>query len=183
MAAVLELVHAGASPARCATLAALVRRRRMKWLRRGSWAVGSLVVLAALALAAYAWRASPPVSGEAVLPGLHGELRIERDAHGIPTIRAANLHDLMFGLGVAHAQDRLWQLETHRRIGAGRLSEVMGSGGLETDRFLRALGVGRAAAAQWAQTRGPAREALLAYAEGINAVLRHQMKARPPEML
>jgi len=155
----------------------------MKWLRRGLWAVGSLVVLAALALAAYGWRASPRASGEAVLPGLQGELRIERDAHGIPTIRAANLHDLMFGLGVVHAQDRLWQLETHRRIGAGRLAEAFGAGALDTDRFLRTLGVRRAAAAQWAQTTGEGREALLAYAEGINAVLRHQMKARPPEML
>ena len=47
----------------------------------------------------------------------------------------------MFGLGVAHAQDRLWQMETHRRIGAGRLAEAFGDSALDTDRFLRALGV------------------------------------------
>jgi len=155
----------------------------MKWVLRGVWAVLVLGALAALALAIYAWRASPRTAGEAVLPGLEAPLRIERDAHGIPTIRAANMHDLMFGLGVVHAQDRLWQLETHRRIGAGRLAEAFGAPAIDTDRFLRALGVRRAAAAQWAQTTGEAREALLAYAQGVNAVLRHQMKARPPEMM
>ena len=66
----------------------------------------------------------------------------------------------MFGLGFVHAQDRLWQLETHRRIGSGRLAEAFGEPALETDRFLRALGVRRAAAAQWATLAGESRAAL-----------------------
>ena len=70
-------------------------------------------------------------------------LQILRDAHGIPTVRAASLRDAMFGLGVAHAQDRLWQMETHRRIGSGRLAEAFGEAALDTDRFLRTLGVRR----------------------------------------
>ena len=67
----------------------------------------------------------------------------------------------MYGLGFVHAQDRLWQLETHRRIGAGRLAEAFGAPALETDRFLRALGVRRAAAAQWAQASAESRAAIL----------------------
>src|SRR4029450_6473250 len=113
---------------------------------------------------------------------LQQPVRIERDPHGIPTIKAQNQHDLMFALGYAHAQDRLWQLETHRRIGAGRLAEAFGPAALDNDRFLRALGVRRAAAAQWEQTRGDARSALLAYARGINAALRRS-SARPPEFV
>jgi penicillin amidase len=76
----------------------------------------------------------------------------------------------------------LWQLETHRRIGSGRLSEAFGPGALDNDKFLRALGVRRAAAAQWEQLGGDARAAVLAYTAGINAFAGH-MRARPPEFL
>jgi penicillin amidase len=161
--------------------------------RRGRRVLGALALgLALLAVAAvvaalvYTQRASPRSAGDWALPGLHAAVQIERDAHGIPTIRAANLEDLMFGLGVVHAQDRLWQLEVHRRIGAGRLAEAFGPGALDGDRFLRALGVRRAAQAQWDWLRaqpGRASPALLeAYARGINAVVR-ALPARPPEML
>ena len=155
----------------------------MRWIRRAGYTVLALALLAALLLWGYTRRASPQLDGEMVLEGASAPVRIERDAHGIPTIRAQTPSDLMFGLGVVHAQDRLWQLETHRRIGAGRLAEAFGEGALETDRFLRALRVRRAAAAQWERTQGESREALLAYARGINAYLRQQMRARPPEML
>jgi penicillin amidase len=155
----------------------------MKWIRRVAWLVLTLVFAAAIAGGSYAWRASPQTEGALALAGTQAELRIERDAEGIPTIQAANAHDLFFGLGVVHAQDRLWQLETHRRIAAGRLAEAFGPGALDTDRFLRALAVRRAAQAQWAQTTGEARAALEAYAKGINAVLRDGLKARPPEFL
>lgn len=155
----------------------------MRWIRRAAWAVLLLLAATAAALGTYAWRASPQTQGALALPGLQAELRVERDADGIPTIHAANEHDLFFGLGVVHAQDRLWQLETHKRIAGGRLAEAFGPAAVDADRFLRALAVRRAAEAQWAQTQGEARAALLAYAEGINAVLRHGVKARPPEFL
>lgn len=153
----------------------------MVWLKRVLWVLLAVAVAVAAVLATYRQRALPRTEGQVTLPGLKAELRIERDAHGIPTIRAASAHDAYFGLGVVHAQDRLWQLETHRRIGAGRLAEAFGEGGVETDRFLRALGVRRAAAAQWQQAGPETRAALTAYAAGINAVLRHEMGARPPE--
>lgn len=166
---------------------------RVVWWRRTGRVLGwlglGLVLLVAAAVAAavvYTQRASPRTAGEWVLPGLSAAVQIERDAHGIPTIRAQNLEDLMFGLGVVHAQDRLWQLEVHRRIGAGRLAEAFGPGALDGDRFLRALGVRRAAQAQWDWLRAqPGRESpalLEAYARGINAVVR-ALPARPPEML
>ena len=74
-------------------------------------------------------------------------------------------------------------METHRRIGAGRLAEVFGASALETDRFLRALGVRRAAAAQWQVLDAESRAALQAYADGVNAVLRQALRARPPEFV
>ena len=88
----------------------------------------------------------------------------------------------MFGLGFVHAQDRLWQLETHRRIGAGRLAEAFGEGALETDRFLRALArAARGGRAVGTHAGRVPRARCSAYARGINAYLRKQMRARPPE--
>lgn len=155
----------------------------VRWLKWGATAVLALLLLAALAGWVYSRRVLPQIDGTLALPGLHGQVRIERDANGIPTIKAGSTRDLMYGLGVAHAQDRLWQMETHRRIGAGRLAEAFGPGALDTDRFLRILGVRRAAQAQWEQTRGESREVLQAYAEGVNAVLHHALAARPPEFV
>jgi penicillin amidase len=155
----------------------------MVWLKRVLWGLLALLVLAAVAGAVYWQRALPQLKGELALAGAQAEIRIERDAQGIPAIRAANAHDAYFGLGVAHAQDRLWQLETHRRIAAGRLAEAFGEGALEADRFLRALGVRRAAAAQWAKLGPEPRAALQAYADGINAVLQQAGQARPPEFV
>jgi len=155
----------------------------MGWLRRGVGLLGIVGGLAAAGGGVYAWRTLPQVDGSRQVAGLRAELRIERDAHGIPTIHAASRDDAMFGLGYVHAQDRLWQLETHRRIGAGRLAEAFGEPALETDRFLRALGVRRAAAAQWERATPATRAALEAYSAGINAFLATSLKARPPEFV
>jgi penicillin amidase len=154
-----------------------------RWARRLGLVLLLLLAALAAALGWYAHRALPQTAGEIVLPGLQGELRIERDVHGIPTIRAASERDAAFGLGFVHAQDRLWQLETHRRIAAGRVAEAFGEGALETDRFLRALGVRRAAQAQWQQLPASTKALLQAYADGINAYLAQHLKARPPEFL
>jgi penicillin amidase len=158
-----------------------------RWLRRLGWAVlvlvGPVVVLGGSALAWYASRVLPVVDGSLAVIGAAQPLRIERDAHGIPTIHAASFDDGAFGLGFVHAQDRLWQLETHKRIGAGRLAEAFGSGALENDRFLRALGVRRAAAAQWHRLPAQSKRLVEAYTAGVNAFLRDHMKARPPEFL
>ena len=155
----------------------------MKWLKRGLGFVALLLIAAAAALWLYSRQVLPQTDGTLNVSGLLGELRIERDALGIPTIKAGSAEDAMFGLGFAHAQDRLWQLETHRRIGSGRLAEAFGPGALETDKFLRSLGVKRAATAQWAKASPEGRAAILAYTAGVNAYLQGHMKARPPEFI
>ena len=147
----------------------------MGWVKRLLATLLVLVVITIVFVVFYAQRVLPVQDGAIKLTGAMGPIHIGRDEHGIPSIKAGSLRDLAFGLGVVHAQDRLWQLETLKRIGAGRMAEAFGDAALEGDRFLRALGVRRAAAAQWAQTQGEARELLLAYANGINAVVREQM--------
>jgi penicillin G amidase len=154
-----------------------------RWPRRIAIALAMGVLLALAALAAYLWRATPQHDGVLRVSGLGAPVSIERDGHGIPTIRASSVEDGAFGLGFVHAQDRLWQLETHRRIGSGRLSEAFGPAALDNDKFLRALGVRRAAQAQWAQLGAESKRVLEAYSAGVNSWQRQHLQARPPEML
>ena len=102
----------------------------MKWLKRGT-----VLLLALLALGvAGAWtysrsRCRRPTARSAVA-------RARRPRCGSSATRTASRRSVprlaeaaMFGLGFVHAQDRLWQLETHRRIGSGRLAEAFGAAG------------------------------------------------------
>jgi penicillin amidase len=155
----------------------------LKWLGLG-FAL-SLVVLAALVGGGWFWlRGSlPQIDGEIVLAGPHAQIEILRDAYGVPHIFAADPHDAFFGLGFVHAQDRLWQMETQRRVGAGRLSELFGQRTVETDRFLRILGIRHAAARQWEGLDEDAKAAYRAYAEGVNAWLAARSGPLPPEFV
>lgn len=155
----------------------------MRWIRVLGGGLVFVVAAAAVGFGTYRSLVLPRADGTVQLAGLGGPVQIERDAEGIPTIRAGSAKDAAFALGFVHAQDRLWQLETHRRIGAGRLAEAFGEPALETDRFLRALGVRRAAAAQWERLDPRSKEWLQAYAEGINGFVRDELRARPPEFV
>ena len=107
--------------------------------------IGIPLLVGGAVLVAWAWSTLPRTSGEATLAGLAGEVEIFRDAHGVPHIFAGSADDAYFALGYVHAQDRLWQMEFTRRLGAGRLAEVTGEAGLGADRFLRTLGLYRQA--------------------------------------
>jgi penicillin G amidase len=143
-----------------------------------------LLLLPVLALlGGFLWLRSslPQEEGRLVLPGLRAEARISRDEHGIPTIAAGDDRDAAFALGFVHAQDRLFQMDTLRRYGAGRLSEWFGPATLRADRFTRTLGLYRAAEQQFALLTPGLRAALDAYAAGINAYLTQHDGALPPE--
>ena len=145
-----------------------------RFLRRVVRAFGWLALLFAVLLGAgyaYLRQSLPKTEGEVRLAGIGAPVELLRDRYGIPHIYAASLEDAIFALGYAHAQDRLWQMEMSRRIAAGRVSEIVGPGGLETDRFLRTLGVRRAAEANLRNLEVETRRLLDAYAAGVNAFL------------
>ena len=143
----------------------------MKLLLRLLGLTSLALALAAAGAYLYLRQSLPQTTGEIRLAGLSGPVEILRDRYGIPHIHAGTPADAVFALGFVHAQDRLWQMEMNRRIGAGRLSEVLGKGGLETDRFLRTLGVRRAAEANLKALDAETRAMLEAYAAGVNAYL------------
>lgn len=145
-----------------------------------------LVALVVLALGAgFLWlRTSlPETSGTVTVEGPAAPVEIVRDANGVPHIFAGNAIDAYFALGFVHAQDRLWQMEFMRRLGAGRLSEVLGESSLSADRFTRTMGFYRLAE-QAVETLPPEMKAGLdAYAGGVNAYLANHSGALPPEFV
>ena len=68
-------------------------------------------------------RGWPQTSGSLAVEGLAAPATVVRDAHGIIQITADSRHDL-FAQGYVHAQERMWQMELSRRIGAGRLGAL-----------------------------------------------------------
>ncbi len=132
-----------------------------------------LAVTVALAIGAFLHlrRSLPQTEGEIRLTGGEAPVEILRDAHGIPHIYARSLADVYFGLGFVHAQDRLWQMETSRRAGSGRIAEILGTAGLEFDRLMRTLGLRRAAQANFERYDAETKRFLKAYAAGVNAFL------------
>jgi penicillin amidase len=130
-----------------------------------------VIVLAAAAGYFHLRRSLPQEEGSLRLAGLGKPVEVLRDAYGVPHIYAQGLEDAARALGYVHAQDRLWQMEVNRRTAAGRLSEIFGAGGLQADRFLRTLGVRRAAEANLAALNEETRRLLDAYAQGVNAFL------------
>lgn len=94
---------------------------------------------------------------------------VVRDDYGIPHIYASNERDVMFAQGYVHAQDRLWQMELARRSVSGTLAEVFGEALLPQDRFNRTIGFRRMADELIPKLDERTKEALQAYADGVNA--------------
>jgi penicillin amidase len=113
----------------------------------------------------------PRTDGKAQGDGLQAEVTVIRDQWGVPHVYASNPHDLFFAQGYVHAQDRFWQMEFWRRIGTGRLAEILGESALDSDRFIRTVGWHRTAAQEVELLDDETRMALEAYAEGVNAYI------------
>jgi penicillin amidase len=142
----------------------------------------ALVVAAAGGILAWwrVWWAMPQVTGHIPIAGLSAPVEVLRDADGVPHVRAVNVEDALCALGFLHAQDRLWQMEFQRRIGHGRLAEVLGPAALPNDRLFRTVGFSQNARAMWAAVSPAARARVEAYVRGVNAFLDTHAGARLP---
>ncbi|MGZ0168994.1 MAG: penicillin acylase family protein [Planctomycetales bacterium] len=103
--------------------------------------------------------------------GVVADVSIQRDSNGIPHIHAKTDRDLFFGYGWAMAEDRLFQLDWLRRKGHGRLSEIIGTNGLEFDTVSRTVGLNRIAAAEWERLPAEVQQHVQAFSDGINAFI------------
>jgi penicillin amidase len=157
--------------------------------RASTLAVGLLGV-ALCAWLGFAWWSlgrvrGPQPSGQLAVAGLVAPLSIARDPFGVPHVEAGSERDAWLGLGFAHAQDRLWQMELLRRAARGQLAELFGASALDADRLARLLGLGRASDAEAQRLSAQTAAVLDAYCRGINAWLSQLAQGsapRPPEL-
>jgi len=122
----------------------------------------------------------PDMTGDRLVE-VNSDVRIDRDEWGIPHVFADNDRDLFFGFGYAMAQDRLFQLDYLRRKATGRLSEVLGKDGLESDLLVRTVGIHRIAASEENCLPLETRHLLEAFSKGINAVIKEMGDHLPIE--
>ena len=142
-----------------------------RWLFRLAAAVVALAVLAMIGAYYLASRSLPDYDRSVSVRGLSAEATIIRDNANVPHIFAPNDADVFFGLGFAHAQDRLWQMMMMRRTAQGRLSELFGEATVGIDTLIRRLDIYRLSQRSVAAQDPYAQAALEAYAAGVNARL------------
>jgi penicillin amidase len=139
--------------------------------------VAGVVVLALVATLVTAFvvvrRPLPEVSGEQKLAGLDANVTVTRDDRGVPTITATTSDDLFKAQGYVAAQDRFFEMDYRRHVTSGRLSELVGENAdaLEADKVIRTFGWRRVAEQEWDLLQPSTRDALQAYADGVNAYL------------
>jgi len=96
---------------------------------------------------------------------------IRRDKWGIPHVKAADEYDLFFAQGFATAQDRLFQMDLDRLRSLGRAAEHLGARALAQDRYMRRRQIERIAKLDYALASPAAKNAIDAYASGVNAFI------------
>ncbi|MEQ9617374.1 MAG: penicillin acylase family protein [Phycisphaerales bacterium] len=157
-----------------------MRRPFFRWIVVPCLVLIALLLVALAALFATLHGSLPVRGGERTLAGLSDEVRVERDALGIPVIRAATYADAVRAQGYVHAQERYFQMDLSRRFAAGRLAEVLGERLSDQDASQRLYGMQRVARAVLERMPEERRALLEAYASGVNAGL-DDLATRPPE--
>lgn len=112
------------------------------------------------------------VDGTAAIPSLTANVKVERDALGVPTITSASREDIARALGFLHAQDRFFQMDLQRRQPAGELSGLVGARALDVDQEIRVHRFRDVAHRALEFTDLSYRRILEAYADGVNAGLK-----------
>ena len=145
----------------------------------------ALLVVASIVLTGLilVYRPLATIDGEFRLLGLDQRAEVLRDSYGVPHIYAQTAHDLFYLQGYVTAQDRLFQMDLYRRAGEGRLAEVLGEPGLDSDKQFRTFGLARAAAQELPLLRDETRENLSAYADGVNKFLEGHGDSLPLEFV
>ncbi|MFV0410019.1 MAG: penicillin acylase family protein [Paracoccus sp. (in: a-proteobacteria)] len=139
-----------------------------RWTLRLTLGLIVLLVLAALLVWYFAMRSLPDYDASYEVPGISAEVEIVRSSESVPHIFAKSDHDAFFALGLAHAQDRLFQMTVLRRAAQGRLAEIYGERAFAGDDLVRRMGLARAAAQSLPSQDEATRDALQAYADGVN---------------
>jgi penicillin amidase len=102
------------------------------------------------------------------------DVKIVRDAFGVPAVTAQSDEGAWWGAGYAVAQDRLFQMELFRRATTGRLAEILGETYLDDDLVARRdYYTAEERARMLAEVPPRLRSRITAYRDGVNAWIQH----------
>jgi len=118
-------------------------------------------------------RASGLPSGTFEAPGIPGTARVVWDQYGVPHIYATTDEAGVYAVGWVTAGMRLFQMDLLRRVGEGRLAELVGEPGLSNDEFIRSIGLHITINKTWEEIQkrpelAELKTLLEAYARGVN---------------
>jgi penicillin amidase len=122
-------------------------------------------------LTARARTALSQTSGTIKLHGLQKPVNVLRDEWGIAHIYAETQDDLFFAQGFVAAQDRLWQMDLWRRVGEGKLAEILGPSAYGRDRFARLIRYRGEMQAEYDSYAPDAKQIIVAFVRGVNAFI------------
>ncbi|MEN8839603.1 MAG: penicillin acylase family protein, partial [Octadecabacter sp.] len=117
----------------------------------------------------FASRSLPDYEVTLEVAGISAPVEIVRDNANVPHIFGETDADVFFALGMAHAQDRLWQMTMLRRTAQGRLSELFGARTLPIDSLIRRLDLYPLSQKSVSALDAETQSALQAYSSGVNA--------------
>lgn len=143
-----------------------------RWLLRLTVGMIIAAVLVVVLIWYFAIRSLPDYNASYEMAGLSAPVEIVRSTENVPHIFGKTDEDVFFALGVAHAQDRLFQMTTLRRAAQGRLSEIYGISTFAQDNVARRLGLYRHAKASLDKQDPQTLAALRAYSAGVNEWIR-----------
>ena len=106
------------------------------------------------------------------LTGLSDEVRVYRTELNVPHIFARSALDRYRTMGFIMAKDRYAQIDLGRRVGQGRIGELVGSFGEEIDRQTRNRGLAEVAKRLWDAMSETRKAEFDAFASGINDYIR-----------
>ena len=116
-------------------------------------------------------RSQPQLKGSLPLRGLAQTASVRRNTDGQPLIETTTFHDALFALGYVHASERLAQMVELRLLAQGRLAEAYGESRLDSDRFMRAVDLRKAAQVAYGNASPRMKTFFEVYARGVNAYL------------
>src|SRR3954452_21196332 len=121
------------------------------------------------------------LSDQRITAAVGGTVEIIRDRAGVPHVFAGATPDLFFGLGLAMAQDRLWQMDRLRRRALGQQAEILGAPYLQSDIAHRTVGIPAIAAREADAMDANTRATVEALVRGINRQIEVFGRALPVE--
>jgi penicillin amidase len=159
------------------------RPRRGVFWRRLLLILVLLLITALSVLVLYFLSTKNHLDSEVITPGISAPVTIKFDEHALPHVFASSQEDAWHTLGFLHATERPWQMEFNRRLASGKLSEILGKDTLVIDKFMRTLGIRRAAEKQYENYPIEYKRYIQAYVDGVNEGLTRLGWALPPEFM